>query len=436
MSLEDIIKKVVEKGLLNDDQPSLDLFNLDYFRGRISSLKDAFPEPFFNHAMAVKANTIRGIMMEANSQGLGAECASLQEAKHALSLGFEPSKVVFDSPVKTVKDIKEAIELGLHMNLDNEQEISRVSSILSERDPNLPIPCIGLRINPVVGAGQIDMMSTASKYSKFGLPVMAETQDRVVEMFANNSWLTGVHIHVGSQGVPIDKFVSGVRVMMEFIMVLEKEVPGQIKTLDIGGGLSTSYTQQDEPKEFTYQLYRDLLNKEAPSLFSGRYKVVTEFGRSLFLKAGTSLTKVEVVKNWVEGQRPILLTHLGTNQFPRSVYLPHVWRHRFSLFDNNGNKKIEADVCVDVAGPMCFQGDYLAKEVNLPPAQADDILAIHDTGGYTMSMYCKFNSILASPVYGVSGHGDGLTMVCYKKRETVEECLQFWGLEQPEPVDI
>ena len=44
---------------------------------------------------------------------------------------------------------------------------------------------------------------------------------------------------------------------------------------------------------------------------------------------------------------------------------------------------------VDLAGPMCFQGDYLAKEVELPQAEAGDILAIHDTGAYTMAMYCK-----------------------------------------------
>ena len=46
-------------------------------------------------------------------------------------------------------------------------------------------------------------------------------------------------------------------------------------------------------------------------------------------------------------------------------------------------------VMVDLAGTMCFQGDYLAKEVELPQAVAGDILAIHDTGAYTMSMYCK-----------------------------------------------
>ena len=109
----------------------------------------------------------------------------------------------------------------------------------------------------------------------------------------------------------------------------------------------------------------------------------------MFLKSGTSLTRVEYVKDWVPGQNPILLTHLGTNQFPRSAYLPHVWRHRFSLYNNEGYLKQGDEKLVDLAGPMCFQGDYLAKEVELPPAKAGDILAIHDTGAYTMAMYCK-----------------------------------------------
>ena len=39
--------------------------------------------------------------------------------------GFDPAKVVYDSPVKTPKDIKDAIDLGLHMNLDNELEVTK-----------------------------------------------------------------------------------------------------------------------------------------------------------------------------------------------------------------------------------------------------------------------------------------------------------------------
>ena len=32
-------------------------------------------------------------------------------------------KIIFDSPVKTIKELKEAIDLDFHMNLDNEREV-------------------------------------------------------------------------------------------------------------------------------------------------------------------------------------------------------------------------------------------------------------------------------------------------------------------------
>ena len=38
-------------------------------------------------------------------------------------LGMPPKKVIFDSPVKTPLEVKEAIDLGFHMNLDNEREV-------------------------------------------------------------------------------------------------------------------------------------------------------------------------------------------------------------------------------------------------------------------------------------------------------------------------
>ena len=94
--------------------------------------------------------------------------------------------------------------------------------------------------------------------------------------------------------------------------------------------------------------YHDNNDYQAPELFSGKYKIVTEMERSLFLKSGTSLTRVEYVKDWVPDQNPILLTHLGTNQFPRSAYLPHIWRHRFSIFSQEGKYK----VCKKIIGQV------------------------------------------------------------------------------------
>jgi len=426
----DVLERVVELDLLNDAQPSLDLFDIDYLNGRMDSLLTAFPEPFFHHAMAVKANPLRCVMKLALEHQLGAECASLQEAIHAIKIGFPAGRVVYDSPVKTETELRAAVDMGLHTNLDNEQEIKQVSEYLKSFSG--PLPVIGLRINPVVGAGNIAMISTATKQSKFGVPLTEDTRDRILELFVSNPWLTGVHIHVGSQGVPMEKFVDGTVVLSGLLSELETACPGQIKTVDIGGGLSTSYTQDEEPENFKYSLYRAQLQEKCPVLFSGKYQVVTEMGRSLFLKAGTSFTRVQTVKDWIPDQNPILLTHLGTNQFPREAYLPQIWRHRFSLFDSQGKVKKAEEMMVDIGGPMCFQGDYLAKEVSLPTPESGDILAIHDTGAYTMSMYCRFNNIRASPVYGFTRDAAGnVTFQCYKQRETVDECLSFWGLEAP-----
>jgi len=430
--MEEVIKKVLEKDLLNDDQPSVELFDVDYLNGRVDSLLEAFPEDYFTHAMAVKANPLRCVMSVIKERGMGAECASLQEAKHSLSLGFPAGKVVYDSPVKTLKELKEAIDLGFHMNIDNELEIKQVAAYLENFKG--PVPVIGLRINPVVGAGEIAMMSTAGKQSKFGLPLLKDTQDRIVQLFKDNSWLTGLHIHIGSQGVPVDKFVTGTEILFKFLEHLESQLPGQVKTVDIGGGLSTSYTETEEPEEFSYKAYRAQLQQRVPILFTGKYRIVTEFGRSLFLKAGFSLTKVQCVKEWIEDQNPIILTHLGTNQFPREVYLPQIWRHRFSLFTPEGIKKEGKEINVDIGGPLCFQGDYLAKEVEMSHPEPGDILAVHDTGAYTMSMYCRFNSILASGIYGYKRQDGDIKLECFKTRETFEECMQFWGFNTPKPI--
>ena len=111
------------------------------------------------------------------------------------------------------------------------------------------------------------MMSTATKLSKFGLPLMEETRQRLIQIYSDNPWLNSIHIHVGSQGVPMERFVSGTRVLMAFIKDIEASCGDQIKVVDIGGGLSTSYTEPQEPAEFTFQKYRDFLNKEVQKDF-------------------------------------------------------------------------------------------------------------------------------------------------------------------------
>ena len=63
---------------------------------------------------------------------------------------------------------------------------------------------------------------------------------------------------------------------MDFVSAVEGATGRKIETVDIGGGLSTSYTEPAEPEKFSYAEYRAHLNEAVPELFTGRYRVVAQ----------------------------------------------------------------------------------------------------------------------------------------------------------------
>jgi hypothetical protein len=70
--------------------------------------------------------------------------------------------------------------------------------------------------------------------------------------------------------------------------------------------------------------------------------------------------RVEYIKQWVPDVKPIILTHVGSNQFVREVYRPDIYSHRITLADAKGRaKKGEEMIEYDVAGPLCFQVNNL-----------------------------------------------------------------------------
>ena len=82
------------------------------------------------------------------------------------------------------------------------------------------------------------------------------------------------------------------------------------------------------------------------------------------------------------------------------------------------------------------QGDYIAKDVELPEVTPGDWLLIHDTGAYCYAMYSHYNSIIPGAVYGYERDEQGdIKFQCFKERASVEETLEFWGNEVPRNID-
>ena len=121
-------------------------------------------------------------------------------------------------------DLKKALDLGVVVNLDNEFEMEMVDELMKESrlEGGGGSFMIGLRLNPVVGGGNISIFNTATKLSKFGLPLIEETKSRLLDLYSKYTWLNGVHFHVGSQGNPMELFLQAAKVCTIFFVDLEK----------------------------------------------------------------------------------------------------------------------------------------------------------------------------------------------------------------------
>jgi len=442
-----LIQAAVEKQLLKNEENVIDIFDLDAWHARIEDLLAAFPEDYITHALAIKSQPLSGVLSYGlqNFPQLGIEAASWGEAYHGHKLGYPSNQIVYDSPVKSYEEMLGAIKLGMHINCDNHYEMEVIDKILKQlADEKTPSKAtFGLRINPMTGAGAIASSSTAHIGAKFGLIWMDETKPEIASYFEKYRWLTGLHCHVGSQGMPLALVTQGSATICsaaeDINAILGRD---QVKILDLGGGVPTSYWTDEEV--YSFMDYRKELEAASPSMFSGKFKIYTEFGRSLFAKYAITLTRIGNIKRSDANgsdidklraeheQNQILFSFVGSNNFFREAYQADKWRRRFTAFNEDGSEKVVEEghglVKTDIAGPLCFQGDYLAKDVPLPVnIDLEDILVMHDTGGYTMSLYCKFNSRPCHSVYGMKRNGDGFDFYEFKKRETLDQVLEFWG---------
>ncbi|MEV6106197.1 diaminopimelate decarboxylase [Streptomyces sp. NPDC051940] len=397
---ETAVRAAVAEGLVSDDEPVAALLDADAVRESARALHGAFaevaaPGQRILHAFAVKAASLVPVLRLLDAEGVGAEVASPGELALARAAGVASSRTVFDSPAKTHAELRQALALGIAVNADNPEELTRLDALMADAMTSSPI---GIRVNPQLGAGAIDAMSTATATSKFGVALRDPgARDWVVRAYLDRPWLTTLHNHTGSQGIPLELMAAGVRELYALAEEIN-EAAGrrQITTLDIGGGLPVNFTSDEVTPSFTD--YAQLLRREVPGLFSGAYGLVTEFGRALLAKAGTVLARVEYAKS--AGGRPIAVTHAGVQVAVRTVFAPEAWPLRVTAYDAKGVPKTGAPVAQDVAGPACFAGDLVARDRALPRLAAGDHVALLDTGAYYFSTPFSYNSLARPGVYG------------------------------------
>jgi diaminopimelate decarboxylase len=427
------VRAAVEQGFLDTDAPLVGLLDVTGIRESAADLRAAFeavtaPGTPVLHAFAVKASPLVPVLRLLREEGIGAEVASPGELALARAAGVEPGRTVLDSPAKTPAELREALRLGIAVNADNPQELERIDALVAGTNVRSPL---GIRVNPQVGGGSIEALSTATATSKFGVALRDEgAREWVVQAYLDRPWLTRLHAHTGSQGIALTMMARGVAETYELAEEINRRAGRrQVDTLDIGGGLPVNFASEETSP--TYAEYARLLKETVPGLFDGRYGLVTEFGRSLLAKHGTVVTRVEYAKS--AGGRPVAVTHAGVQVATRTVYAPQSWPLRIAAYDAKGLPKEGPAVVQDVAGPACFAGDLLAQGQELPLLEQGDYAAALDTGAYYFAHHYAYNSLPRPAVLGYAQSPSGeITFATVRPPQPIEEIVTESGAAHTE----
>ncbi len=353
------------------DHKSMYVYHIDLLDQRLQHLKNEFPKSVL-HAVAIKTNNLPEVLSYIVSQGCGLEAASFEEVKLAVNAGCDPSKIVFDGPAKTREELEycNANFQGIKINANSFNELEK---LLGLKNLN-----IGIRINPMLRIDSPDIFMVSGKGSKFGIPITSK--ERIVSNIFASPSINGLHVHPGSEISSLEQHVSCIKIVYDFAIQINKEIPNKIKWIDIGGGIKPEQDFDGNQKKLTH--FIALLKKYCPLIFDD-FECITEYGRFVHTHCAYAVSKVEDILEYHEPH--IAIIHLGADLFLREVYSSSPPSHQYFNITST-DRQLQR---YDLGGPLCFSGDFLAKNEELLKLQIGDVIAITACGSNSISMWSE-----------------------------------------------
>jgi diaminopimelate decarboxylase len=408
---------------------------LDHYR----RLDDALAPLDHLICYAVKANSNRAVLKLLAEAGAGFDIVSGGELFRVVAAGGDPSKCTFAGVGKSRDEIEYALDQRVHsFNVESEAELKYIDQIAGAKGVRARI---ALRANPDVDPHTHEYISTGSHENKFGIAL--SQLDAVYEAAARmkNIEIVGVQMHIGSQITEAEPFAEAVHKVSPIVRDLQKRYG--IEFFSIGGGLGIVYESsiasgsdqwwdatpgiknknknknknedesrsRDGRQQLSIREYVDALLKPLGEL---KLRILLEPGRLLVGNAGVLLTRVRYIKT--TGRKKFAIVDAGMNDLIRPA-LYHSYHEIVPVNEAPPKSTLEK---VDVVGPVCESGDFLALDREMPAVREGDLLAVMSAGAYGFVMASNYNS-RPLPAEALV-RGDKFALI--RKRQTVEDLVR------------
>jgi diaminopimelate decarboxylase len=359
---------------------------------------------------ALKANSNLALLKLLAKEGCGADVVSGGELFFALKSGIPASRIVYAGVGKTEEEIAYALKSRILMfNVESSNELITIDRIAGQLNVSAPI---ALRVNPDISASTHPYISTGLKKHKFGIPIEQALEYYSLAAKLRHIKVVGIHKHIGSQITKVSPFVDA----LKKVLILAKDLRSlgiEIKYLDIGGGLGIPYNNENDlPRP------EDLAKAIMPLIRSHGFTLIMEPGRAIAGNAGILVTKVLFLKK--QPEKEFVIVDAGMNDLIRpSLYDAY---HHIQHVKKN-NRRLTP---VDVVGPICESGDFLAKGRKINHPCQGDLLAVMSAGAYGFSMSSNYNGRTKAAEVLVKGND----YFVIRERETYKDLIE--GVKIPE----
>jgi len=373
-------------------------------RAQYHALDDALQGIPHRICYSVKANGNLGVLRVLKQLGAGADIVSLGELRRVLAAGFDPDGIVFSGVGKSGAELEEAIRARVgFINVESTSELDVLFAVAKQ----IQRPAtVGIRVNPDVATETHPYTKTGEKTAKFGVPF-----DEVVEVARRITAqpllrLRGLAMHIGSQITDVAPYHRGTVKLLELVTALRASGINTLEALDVGGGLGVRYHNEKAPSPVAFA------DAVVPPVKAAGLGLLCEPGRYLVANAGVLLTRVLYRKH--AGGKDFVIVDAGMTDFVRPS---HYNAHHDILPLRDGKREEET---VNVVGPICESGDFLALDRKLPAVVPGEVLAVLGTGAYGFVMSSTYNQRPRPPEVVVEGD----RYYVARQRETLDDLVR------------
>jgi diaminopimelate decarboxylase len=327
---------------------------------------------------AMKANSNQAVIRTLANRGAGADVVSGGELERARAAGIPAEKIMFSGIGKTPAELALAVDEGiLCVNVESEAELALLSSIAVGKARSARV---SVRVNPDVDAKTHSKIATGKAENKFGIPISRAREVYALAAKLPGLEVTGIDMHIGSQITELAPFDDAFALLADFVRMLRAD-GHTISHIDLGGGLGISYRHDCEPPPDPLA-YAGTVKRATRDLDA---TLIFEPGRLIVGNAGILVTQVLYLKRGET--RTFVIVDAGMNDLIRpTLYEAH--------HDIQPVREPQAGprVAVDVVGPVCESGDFLALDREMALPQAGDLLAVMTAGAYGAVLAGTYNT--------------------------------------------